>query len=285
MIDIGLSDSAAAVCLNSVNEPQRTHSRSALVWSVGLIAIVVLVAGIVLIVGAIDTEDDRSARLTPDTATGTLPPGSSLPPAQYCADIATRDGSDREAVPENRDANLSVPTDLELPLWPDYWAPWANRLFVPRIDGQYTGTTDQIIVWGACKWGFSTDVVRAMAMTESSWKQETVGDYVDDPALCVGDSSVPCPTSFGLLQLNSSTRPGSWPDSQTHTAFNVDYGLAYLRGCFEGWVTSLVESGYTAGDLSGCLGWHFSGEWNGDKSRSYVVRIQRQLDERNWRSL
>jgi autotransporter family porin len=61
--------------------------------------------------------------------------------------------------------------------------------------------------------------------------------------------------------------------------------LAYLRGCFEGRVTYLVEDGYTAGDLSGCLGWHFSGEWKDDNSLAYIGRVQRQLDERNWARL
>jgi hypothetical protein len=89
-------------------------------------------------------------------------------------------------VPENRDANLSVPGDLRVPAWPDSWDPSANRLFVPRIDGQFTGTTNQNIVWGSCIWGISPDVVCAMATEDSSWPQDDVGDYVDDPALCVG---------------------------------------------------------------------------------------------------
>jgi hypothetical protein len=211
----------------------------------------------------------------------TLPVGSNLPSAQQCAAYAHQVGSDREARPGNTAANLSVPRDLVLPAWPDFWDQSANRLFVPRIDGQYTGTTDQIIVWGACKWGINTDVVRAMAMAESSWRQTKVGDYVDDPALCVGGYSVPCPTSFGILQIKHIYRPGSWPTSQQHTAFNIDYALAVVRGCFEGWVTYL-HNGYTAGDLWGCVGWHFSGEWKDGPALAYVQRVQRQLDDQFW---
>jgi hypothetical protein len=261
---------------------QLTNRRLELVSVVGLAATaLVVVLGTVLA-----TDGSAPGMATPrpidiDGASGTLPVGSGLPSAQYCAEYADRVGSDHEAKPENREANLSVPRDLRLPPWPDFWDPSANRLFVPRIDGQYTGTTDQIIVWGACKWGISTDVVRAMAVAESSWRQDKVGDYVDDPTLCVGGYAVPCPTSFGLLQLKHTTRPGSWPNSQQHTAFNVDYSLAVLRACFEGWVTYL-EGGYSAGDLSGCVGWHYSGEWLDDQAFAYVQSVQRWLDEQPW---
>ena len=30
-----------------------------------------------------------------------------------------------------------------------------------RISGNFTGTTDEILRWGACKWGFEEDFVRA----------------------------------------------------------------------------------------------------------------------------
>jgi hypothetical protein len=258
---------------------QLANRRSVLVWVVALTAAVVLV--MVLAPDGAPTGIATAEPVSEDGAGGTLPVGSQLPSAEHCAAYADQVGSDREARPENRGANLSVPRDLVLPPWPDFWDPSANRLFVPRVNGQYTGTTDQIIVWGACKWGISTDVVRAMAMAESSWRQAHVGDYVDDPALCVGGYSVPCPTSFGLLQLKDTTRPGSWPNSQQHTAFNVDYSLAVLRGCFEGWVTYL-DNGYTAGDLWGCVGWHFSGEWKNDVALAYVQSVQRQLDDQPW---
>lgn len=266
------------------------HKRKFFWALVPVISIVVIVLGTLT---ATDVLPPGSAGPPAEVnhAGGTLPVGQTLPSSQYCADYANEVGSDREAVPENKDANRSVPANLELPPWPDFWDPAANRLFVPRIDGQYTGTTDQIIVWGACKWGISTDVVRAMAMAESSWRQDKVSDFVNDPALCVGEYVVPCPTSFGLLQLKHTTRPGSWPDSQRHTAFNVDYSLAVLRGCFEGWVTYLGESsigshiagtGYSAGNLSGCVGWHYSGEWEDRQSLAYLQRVQHWLTDQPW---
>ncbi|MCW2690749.1 MAG: hypothetical protein JWR37_5639 [Mycobacterium sp.] len=257
-------------------------SRRSLLVCIGALAAAVLLVVVFATNGAAPGMATPQAESI-DGAGGTLPVGSALPSAAQCTAYAEQVGSHREAVPENTAANLSVPGHLKLPPWPDStWDPSVNRLFVPRIDGQYTGTTDQIIVWGACKWGISPDVVRAMAMQESSWRQSTVSDYVNDPALCVGGYSVPCPTSFGLLGLKHIYRPGSWPDSQQHTAFNVDYGLAVIRGCFEGWLTYL-GNGYTPGDLSGCLGWHFSGSsWKNDLALGYIQRVQGRLDDQPW---
>jgi hypothetical protein len=249
-----------------------------------LLGIVLMVTAVVVLVAGAGASPSGIATGEPaaeDGSGGTLPPGSPLPSGAHCATYAQQAGSDREAVPDNTAANMSVPTNVTIPPWPGFRDP-ANQLLVPRIDGQYTGTTDQIIVWGACKWGFGTDVIRAMAMQESSWRQDIVADYVDDPALCVGGDPVPCPTSFGLLGLKHIYRPGSWPNSQQHTAFNVDYALAYIRGCFEGWVP---DNGYTSGDQWGCLGWHFSGQPDDNQAREYIRSVQRRLNERAWTRL
>jgi hypothetical protein len=255
------------------------NRKSALVWVVAFAAAVLLV-----VIFVIDRPAPETATSQAESIAATLPPGSALPSDEHCAAYAQQVGSDREAVPENTAANMSVPTNLSLPPWPEFWNPSANRLFVPRIDGQFMGTTDQIIVWGACKWGFDTDVIRAMAMQESDWQQAKVADYSRNPALCVGGHPVPCPTSFGLLQLQHYNRPGSWPNSQQHTAFNVDYALGYVRGCFEGWVNYL-GNGYAPGDLWGCLGWHYSGQWYEQEARGYIERVGRRLDERDWTRL
>ncbi|HET6731200.1 hypothetical protein [Mycobacterium sp.] len=287
---------------------QLAHRRFTLVWILGL-SVAALAIALVMVVDtarsrpesakpqaadtqAVDTQAadkgigralDRRVELPPDIPLvgGTLAVGADLPSADHCVAHAEQVGSQREQIAENREANLSVPASLTLPPWPDFWNDSANRLFVPRIDGKYAGTTDQIIVWGACKWGIDAEVVRAMAVAESSWRQDKVSDFATDPALCVGGAAVPCPTSFGLLQLKHTTRPGSWPNSKQHTAFNVDYSLAVLRGCYEGWVNYL-ENGYTGGDLWGCVGWHYSGEWKDGLALKYIETVQHWLDVRPW---
>ena len=40
-----------------------------------------------------------------------------------------------------------------------------------RVDGQFTGTTDEILQWAACKWGLPDNLIRADAFVESTWFQ------------------------------------------------------------------------------------------------------------------
>jgi hypothetical protein len=209
------------------------------------------------------------------------PPGTALRSAQDCAAAAA---PGREQRPENAAANHAVPPPgYRVADWPiDGYAPQFNAVIVPRIEGRFTGTTDQILAWGACRWGLPVDVVRAMATEESGWVQATTGDMSDDPAACLGAAQPPCPTSFGILQLKAAYRPGSWPYSQRDTAFNVDYALGVIRGCYEGWITYL-HNGYRAGDLWGCLGWHYSGEWRDAEALGYIARVRSALTAQPWR--
>jgi hypothetical protein len=47
------------------------------------------------------------------------------------------------------------------------WDSW----LLPRVDGQFTGTTDEILQWAACKWGLPDNLLRAVAVVESTWFQ------------------------------------------------------------------------------------------------------------------
>ena len=55
----------------------------------------------------------------------------------------------------------------------------------PRATGNFTGSTDDIIQWAACKWGFDEDTLRAQVAKESYWTQTNLGDWTDEPGqLC-----------------------------------------------------------------------------------------------------
>ncbi len=117
--------------------------------------------------------------------------------------------------------NATVGAKLPQPTGSYPPAEWA--LF-RRVDGRFTGTTDEILQWGACKWGIDEDVVRAVAVTESWWNhRDTKGDEGH---------------SVGLLQIrcayDGDPHRRAWPHCLSSTAFNVDYGLAYIRNAFEG---------------------------------------------------
>jgi hypothetical protein len=51
-----------------------------------------------------------------------------------------------------------------------YAARWDTWL-LPRVSGAYTGKTDEIFQWAACKWGLPDNLLRAIAVRESTWYQ------------------------------------------------------------------------------------------------------------------
>lgn len=208
-------------------------------------------------------------------------PGTDLPSGAECA--RTIDRSGWEPIPENAEANNHVPSHLAIPDLEGYDSR-ANTEFVSRIDGDFTGTTDEIIEWGACKWGVEADLVRAQAYAESSWVQSKTGDHTDDAEKCVSGDEPPCPTSFGLLQIKHLFHPGTYPDSQESTAFNVDYSLAVMRACYEGWVEFFPDD-YQSGDFEGCLGQHFAGQWRDEAALDYIDRVMDVYYAEEWKGL
>jgi hypothetical protein len=217
-----------------------------------------------------------------------LPPGAALPSGAACA--ARVHQSSWEPRADNYTANHTVPKQpVNLASSFPYTSAWqtADR---PRITGNFTGTTDEIIQWVACKWGWSDNVVRAQAVIESHWHQSTRGDYESrSGGHCVFDSTAdPCPTSFGIIQVrwyfhpevsNSAASNSSYPAIRTSTAFNLDLELAEMRGCYDGRSTYL---GNTRGDLWGCLGVWFSGAWHSSGGDNYASKVQQALAAKDW---
>jgi autotransporter family porin len=214
-----------------------------------------------------------------DQGFSTLPVGAPLPSGDDCASRVVR--GHPEEVPDNAKANSVVPDKVSMPIWEDF-TEQANKTFVPRIDGRFTGTTGEILQWGACKWGLDVNTLRAAAYQESDWDQSTTGDQSDDAADCAAGVAPPCPTSFGILQLKGLDLPGSYPLSRTSTAFNVDYYGARMRSCYEGWVTYLGGD-YAPGDLWDCVGWHKSGRWKDSSSLNYTARVRNYIGQQPWR--
>jgi hypothetical protein len=221
-----------------------------------------------------------------------LPPGSPLPSDATCA--ARVHKSAWEPVPANRAANHRMPPTPQTLGDFSQWDPTWNAAYKPRINGHFTGTTDEIIQWAACKWGWSDNVVRAEAFVESHWNQATgpkygFGDYTDDATNCTYDHRPPCPTSFGIMQVKwhfhpagyaSSSPQSSYPWIIRSTAFNLDLQIAEMRGCYDGMSTYL---GNTKGDLWGCLQSWFSGSWT-PGGGAYSAQVQAAMTAAPWRS-
>ena len=136
-----------------------------------------------------------------------LPPGAALPTSTQCASRVRR-------APEVRQVNQRPNQFGDIPnqtrgvagAWSD--ADPAKAPFTARVDGNFVGTTDEIIQWAACKWGVDEDYVRAQLVAESYWDQvNSLGDWGTSATSCeprfpfgTGGRTGQCPESFGLGQ-------------------------------------------------------------------------------------
>lgn len=175
-----------------------------------------------------------------------------------------------EPRPENRAANHRVPKRKMLRAW----RARSEMPYAKFVNGRFRGTTDEIIQWSARKWGLDPELLRAVAVVESWWRMQAVGDNGD---------------SFGLYQVR---RPyHCWdecPIARRFTAFNADYYGGIIRAYFDGkmgWLNTVERgSDYAAGDIWGSVGAWFSGRWRTQPSLNYIGVVQQRLAERTWRT-
>jgi hypothetical protein len=214
-----------------------------------------------------------------------------------------------EPRPDNARFNHTVPTPDQLRQIqvPRRYIDARGHAVLRAVTGNFTGTTDEILQWGAYKWGFDPDLARANAFNETYWRQNFVGD--------IGNG-----VSLGILQIKSRFHPGTCPQSphfppvvdptSAHsiqhylggepsclsynaTAFAVDYRLAYLRACMNKSITYLFNhapvSGHSRyadanGDemLWGCVGTWYSGYFWDKLSLDYIQRNLSFYAQKPW---
>ena len=100
-----------------------------------------------------------------------------------------------------------------------------------RVDGQFTGTTDEIIQWAAAKWGLPDNLIRAEAVVESYWYQDNrnsdghpiSGEGYGDFGSCGGS---PPPSSYG------ANGPASFGDDAGQ--------MVHLEGSLGPWIRRLA---------------------------------------------
>jgi len=213
-----------------------------------------------------------------------------------------------EPRPDNIRFNHTVPTldqlrHIDVPSYMDA----RGHAVLEAVTGHFTGTTDEILQWGAYKWDFDPDLVRASALDESHWHQNMIGD--------IGNG-----VSLGIMQIKSRYHSGACPQSPqfppavdpasahsiqryladepsclsyNSTAFAVDYRLAYLRACMNKSITYLFNhapvSGHSryadaSGDelLWGCVGSWYSGYFWDVDSLDYIHRVLRLYTQKPW---
>jgi hypothetical protein len=251
---------------------------------------------------------------------------SSLPSGADCTALVHR--STWEPRPQNDAPNHTTPDPQAVhdafavrprAQYGTYDARWDSWL-LQRVDGQFTGTTDEIFQWAACKWGLPDNLLRGIAVRESTWFQKETkasGDCVEffgcgdrfssassaSRVYCEGVTKQGgfdyqpfwggtgfCPKTFSIVGEMSWQDPAwdfLWPDDQNgtfpfnrdSTAFAADYLAAHLRGCYEGWELWLSPK---AGDLWGCVGSWYAGDWHSNAADGYISRVQNEMTNRTW---
>lgn len=230
-------------------------------------------------------------------ASATLPRGATLPSAADCAAKVVHRSLERRR--ENALANFTTPTEAQLRQFHEAASQFFAPEVIPRITGDFIGTTDEILQWAACKWGFDAEAERAVAMVESDWRQSTLGDWEKDTSLCPPndgnrDADGQCPTSFGFLQVKYEPDSASaFPMTRQSTAFNADYKLGRQYACYQGRIDYLAEQeplpGYPAYPKGtdeemywGCIGWHYSGGWYDKEAVEYIQSVKEEMKARRW---
>jgi hypothetical protein len=215
-----------------------------------------------------------------------LPVGAELPSGTACADrVRHRYATGWEPRPGNWDANHTVPHPKPaLGTLPDFTetantgAQWAAR-----VDGDFTGTTEQLVLWAACKWGLDDEWLRAQLVVESFWDQQTAGDLTYRRPFCPPDARNDrvgrCAESYGLLQNKWRFNRTAYPAFRTSTAYQLDFSGFKLRACYEGY--KYVSEG-ARGDWKGCVGNWFSGEWHDPAAEQYVGWVITALAQKIW---
>ena len=218
----------------------------------------------------------------------TLPPGASLPSGAYCANLVNS-----SPLPENRSGNKPYNSRKGHHVGAKFFATDAQgaQKLAKRVNGDFTGTTIDILRWAACKWGINQDIVFAQAAVESWWQQDTLGGWTNAPTCPagrrLGQPGKPgeCPVTYGILQ-NTFGPGGSWPAMARSTAMNADAAYAVWRSCYDGystWLNSMPRGGqYHKGDLWGCVGRWFSGQWLNPPALGYIAQVKQYMREKIW---
>jgi hypothetical protein len=194
-----------------------------------------------------------------------------------------------EIRPANAGANHYVPSASELAAFHS-----AAASFNPLqryVSGGFTGTTDEILQWGAHKWGIPEEILRAVAVTESWWKQGGMGDRRDgvNAILYPAQSRIDADSVYetlGLMQVkwrpDGSLHPGTEPLRWKSTAFNVDYWGALVRYYYDG-RCDWCGPGYGPGQAWESVGAHYSpSPWRNAGMLNYISTVRGHISNRTW---
>jgi hypothetical protein len=269
-----------------------------------ILAISLIVVMIVPLVNSGLTISTAEAASPSEIYFGVLPPHAALPSGGACAQLLVG-SSTWEPRPENARANTAIVPAAELAAFhaqPLNFVDGPPASDFQAVDGNYSGTTDMIIRWAACKWGMDENVLRAEAFLESDWSAYRAGDLQFSQYLCeAGDwngwqPAGYCWETYGISQAKLMSY-NAWPMAWTSTAFNLDLRAAYWRACMNGDVQYYNYTppmlGYPAYSSNadttqmewGCVGSWYSGQWYDAAALTYIAVVQGFVATAPWRNL
>jgi hypothetical protein len=237
----------------------------------------------------------KATAATQITTVNTLASGAAgLPRSDSaCASLVT--ARTWEPRRDNATANNTMPAHPGAVPWAnDYATTYWTKFIAKRklVTGHYTGTTNQIIQWAACKWGLSKNLLRAVAVQESDWHMSIVGDNCGPTGKA----------SYGLFQVRNAycdgkVAHGGYPYTAKDTALNADYYAMNIRSCLDGdfydgdsWlyggktITQIISTKGFNYALWGCVGYWFSGGWYDSGAKSYIRDVKTWLAAKTWLS-
>jgi hypothetical protein len=170
--------------------------------------------------------------------------------------------------------------------------------FVDGRDGLRNPSTDDLIQWGAHKWGIPENWLRAQYVQESYWNGFQTGDqatvprswYTLYPIQARVPNSLAVYESMGITQVkwiaDGSVGAGTEPLRWRSTAFNLDYQAATVRFYYDN--PSGARSSWGDQTYSPCDGWASVGgwfepyPWHNDGQQEYIAKVQQRLRDREW---
>jgi hypothetical protein len=169
------------------------------------------------------------------------------------------------------------------------------NIYVDGLDGMTSPSTDDLIQWGAHKWGIPEDWLRAEYVLESYWGQAVLGDrarvsaswYTQYPSQArLGGNEVF--ETMGITGVkwkpDNSVGGGTEQLRWRSTAFNIDYQAASVRYYYDGYC-SWCTSGYSSGQQWNSIGaWYEPYPWVNTGAQSYIASVQKILSEKPWLS-
>jgi autotransporter family porin len=264
-----------------MNQTRHSHKHA---WIAGIIILITAISSLAAVRHVSSNEQDG-------IYFHTLSSGARLPSGAECA-RRIRASPSHESRSMNTLPNRTIGYHVEPSFFPPGDSPQVAKL-AQQISGDFTGTTQQVLQWAACKWGIDQNVVFAQAAVESWWRQDELGDWTANAELCPPDHRIgadgkpgECPQSYGILQNRYSLEKSAWPGIGVSTAMNADAAYAIWRSCYDGyevWLNKVSDGRpYHAGDLWGCIGRWFAGDWYTPDALKYIDLVKKSFSEQVW---